>query len=370
MKILFLALRNLHLPHLLPLYQTAHKLWGGGEALAMSSPPYRPVLAPGSGEGIDPADRDVLKEWGVLWLEWSDIAHFDPDVVVMCDPFFAPPIASLRAILVNINHGLISKGLYYTSHPVAVRENRFDLIAVPGPFHLLRLSQVVKKPIVVSGVIKFDPIFQNLLDPSRIRELYSAAPDEPVILFAPTYNPQLSGVPIVRDQVIRWAKQGWRVWVKLHPMSSPEWCSLYQLISQIEPRVAYLTDIDLTPALVGADVVVTDVSSALPEAALLDKPVVLINNPFQKEYPYYDPNDVEYLFRDAGWQVAEPEEVIPTIRYALEHPEEKADARRRLAEAVGGPKDGKAALRVLAAIEYIFRKKRERDRALVESDVT
>ncbi|MFN3822137.1 MAG: CDP-glycerol glycerophosphotransferase family protein, partial [bacterium] len=354
----------------LPLYHTAGKLWKGDRALAMSSPPYRPVLTPGSGEGIDPGEKDILMRWGVLWVEWNDISLYDPDVVVMCDPFFNHPIGDLRAILVNINHGLISKGLYYTSHPIALRENRFDLIAVPGPFHLFRLSQVVKKPILVSGVIKFDPVFQNLLTSTRIRELYATAPDEPVVLFAPTYNPQLSGVPIVRDQVIQWAKQGWRVWVKLHPMSSSEWGTFYQLISQIEPRVTYLPDLDLTPALVGADVIVTDVSSAIPEAAILNKPIVLINNPLQREYPYYDPNDVEYLFRDAGWEVTEPEEIVPTIRYALEHPEEKSDCRRRLAEALGGPKDGKAALRVLAAIDYIFRNNRKDDKITIKPGVS
>lgn len=355
MKVLLLTLRNLHLPYLLPLYRAALEL-GREWDVAFTAPPYRPCLESGAGQGIEPTEKDRLTREGLLWVDWVEAVSFNPQVMVMCDPYFEYPVNQVPALRVNINHGLISKGLYYTRQPIVEREKKFHLIAVPGPFHKLRLQSIVDRPIVVSGLVKFDPVFQGLLTREGVRRRCGVDGDEPVILYAPTYNPQLSSVPVVLDQVMEWARLGWRVWVKLHPMSPLEWFSLYRIVAQLDERITLWEGIDLTPALVGCDVVVSDTSSAFAEAAVLDKPVVLVNNPMRCEYPYFNPDDVEYIFRDAGEEVDDPEDIVPAIERALNDPQSKAMERARLAEALGGPRDGRAALRILSAIRLLYLK--------------
>jgi len=195
-------------------------------------------------------------------------------------------------------------------------------------------------------VVKFDRVFNGELKRDKILESWSIDPAKKVVLFAPTYNPELGGVPIVTADVRRWAAEGLEVIIKLHGMSPPEWVDLFKYISLVEPNIHLIEGQDITPALVAADVVVSDVSSAFIEAVALNRPVVLINNPGRIRYPMFDPRDIEYLYRDVGEEVEKREDVLPAILREIEKPENRFLQRTRAAGDLAGPVDGRASERI------------------------
>lgn len=349
MRVLFLPQRNLHVPHVLPVHQALAAEYPDAD-IYWVTPKFVPSQKDAPGSGLDFPTRRGLQAQGVRWLGAEKIGEFDPDAVVVADAFSIPALAARGTRFVNVNHGLISKGWFYTDSPGASRENTFDLICVPGPYHERMLKRVVNREIRVCGLVKFDRVFRGEITRASVRAEMGIGDSEKVVLFAPTFNKELSGVPIVTDDVRRWTEAGYTVIVKLHGMSPPEWVELYRLIARVDPQVHLVEDLDLTPSLVAADVVVSDVSSAFMEAAALDRPVVLIDNPARIRYPSFDPRDVEYALRDVGEQVERREDVLPAIEKAFARPEARASQRRNVADNLAGPRDGNAARRVATGI--------------------
>jgi len=273
-----------------------------------------------------------------------------PHLIVMADADFGNGIHELGAKIVNVNHGLISKGCFYSDSPLTQRENSADLICVPGPYHREALRRTVFKPILVSGLVKFDSVFRGELTRDAVLNQMGIDPDKKVILFAPTFNRELSAVPVVTDSVHEWIDDDTHLIIKLHGMSPPEWVELYRLITADDPRISLTDELDLTPYLVAADVMVSDVSSAFMEFMALDKPVVLVNSPLRARFVGFDPRDIEYAWRDVGIEVDYVEEIPAAIKRCLENPAEKSGKRRLYGPRLIGPVDGRASERIGEAL--------------------
>ena len=350
MKILFYILRNLHLPHLIPIYQ-----WISSQAIceievSFTSPPYQPTMGKQTGFGIEPDLQDKLVRDGIRWIDHNSITSWSPNAIVMADADFRNGINELQTKIVNVNHGLISKGCFYSDSPLTQRENLADLICVPGSFHREALKRTVYKPVLVSGLVKFDPIFNSEIIREQVLGDVGIDPEKKVILFAPTFNYELSAVPVVTDSVRKWVDGETHLIIKLHGMSPPEWLELYRLIAQENPRISLMENLDLTPYLVAADVMVSDVSSAFMEFMALDKPVVLINNPLRTRFIGFDPRDIEYAWRDVGIEVDSAEQLPEAIKRCLANPEEKSAERKIYGPRLIGPTDGQASARIGRAV--------------------
>ncbi len=287
---------------------------------------------------------------GIKWIPAERLAEYRPDVVVMADADFSIGIDRLGARIVNVNHGLISKGCFYSDTPVSQRENIADLICVPGQYHHDALKRTVYKPILVSGLVKFDRIFNGDLTREKPLREWGIDPHKRVILFAPTFNRELSAVPLVTGKVRDWIGENDHLLIKLHAMSPPEWQEMYRLIADTDPRITLVEDLDITSCLVAADVMVSDVSSAFMEFIALDKPVVLVNNPLRTGFIGFDPRDVEYVWRDAGIEVNGAEEIPAAIRRSLDYPYENSERRRRYGSRLIGSTDGRASERIGRAV--------------------
>ena len=61
------------------------------------------------------------------------------------------------------------------------------------------------------------------------------------------------------------------------------------------PNIFYLEDADYSGMMHAADLMISDVSSIFIEFLLLDKPVILFDNPRLKEFPLYRAEDIEYM---------------------------------------------------------------------------
>lgn len=350
MRIVFFILRNLHLPHLMPVYRWLKALDNDELELSFSGAQYIPSTSSQPGYGLEPEITRMLINSGIKWIDSGNLAAYKPDIVVMADADFRNGINQIGAKIVNVNHGLISKGCFYSDSLLTLRENDADLICVPGSFHRDALKRTVMKPVVVTGLVKFDRIFSGELTREKALKFYGINPDKQVILFAPTYNPELSAVPLVTDKVSNWVSEGQHLIIKLHGMSAPEWIELYTLIAEQDSRITLIDDLDLTPSLVAADVMISDVSSAFMEFISLDKPAVLVNNPMRTSFIGFDPRDIEYVWRDVGIEVDKAEDIPEAIKMSLANPHANSKKRCEYADRLIGNKDGLASERVGKAI--------------------
>ncbi|MBZ0265813.1 CDP-glycerol glycerophosphotransferase family protein [bacterium] len=347
MKILLYAKRNLHIPHLEPI-----RKWFSSNLPEIdcrySSPPFSQAVDGVTGVGLESWQISSLQNSGGKWLDFTQIHQWKPDVTVMADADFGGIDWGGR--VVNVNHGLISKGTFYTKNPVVLRERGANLICVPGPYHAEILRQSIQKPIVITGVLKFDPIFQGVMTREKLRQEYGIPENERVVLFAPTYNLELSAVPVVVDRIRDIVDEKTWLLVKLHGMAPATWIEMYRLLSKLEEKIIFIEDSDLAPPLVASDVVISDVSSAFMEAVILDRPVILVNNPLQRSFAMYDPSDIEYSWREVGVEVDSSQQMLLAVEHALEHPEYKRELRNFYGEKLAGSRDGNAAQRACEAI--------------------
>lgn len=351
-RILFYVKRNLHLPHLEPIARRLVELAPDVDA-RVSAPPYLPPSDVQPGHGLPEAERRALRERGLNWLAHDRVNEWSADAVVMADADFAGRPWARR--LVNVNHGLISKGWYYTNRPGVQRENAADLICVPGPHHAAVLRRVLHTPVLATGLVKFDPVGRGELTKERARAALGLPAHGEVVLFAPTFNYELSAVPVLTDRVRELTRGGRHLLIKLHGMASPVWGQLYRTLARIEERIHFIEDLDLVPPLVASDVVISDVSSAFMEAIALGRPVVLVDNPLQARYIGYDPNDIEYAWRHVGLRASTAEDTLRAVERSFARPEEKAELRREYGRKLAGEIDGRAAERAARAILRLVR---------------
>ncbi len=349
-RILFFAKRNLHLHHMLPIHDWLLQ-HGEGVELAISSPPFTPSGEAKPGQGLPDIVIQELQRDGKTWISEEQAIAWAPHATVLADADFQ----SLRweGRIVNVNHGLISKGFYYTRSKTVQRENTAHLICTPGSYHAEMIAPVLKTRVVPTGLVKFDPIGRGELTQSGVRRRYGIPPSDRVVAFAPTFNLDLSAVPVLTDRVADLARREdqWLL-VKLHGMAPELWSEMYRLLALLHERVIYVeASEDLTPVLLAADVVISDVSSAFMEAVALDRPVVLVDNPLQTTYFGYDPTNVEYAWRDVGLRTKTARETLAAVERCFQNPEEKAAQRARYGPRLVGPIDGRAAER--AGVEIL-----------------
>lgn len=343
-NILFYAERSLHLPFLEPIEE--HLRAGGLARTAFSAPPFFPGR-PGIPQwGLGPEEIVRLKEKAPFFPEPE---NFAPHATVVADAchFRIPEIENV----INVGHGMICKGAFYTDSEITRRENLSQMLLVPGPWHRSRLASNVAIPIKVTGFIKSDQLFGPT---AQTRAEFCARlgidPGNRIVLFAPTYNPELSAMHCVAEGIRKVANRDTVLLIKLHNMSEPHFKDMYRNIASAHPNIFYLEDADYSGMMRAADLMISDVSSIFIEFLLLDKPVVLFNNPRIKEFPYYHPEDIEYKTRDAAVQVASLDELLQAVRTELDHPEKRSAIRQRYAMALDHGRDGRSAERAAQAI--------------------
>ena len=123
---------------------------------------------------------------------------------------------------------------------------------------------------------------------------------------------------------------------------------MYLKLVKKDPRVIFADELDITPFLPLADVMVSDVSSAMMEFAALDKPLILFNNPNWASYQNYNPSDIEFQWRDIGTQVRNVEEMKKAVKQCFLAPEEYAHKRKFYTDQLFANKyDGRAAERII-----------------------
>ena len=339
--VLFYCFKNVHLAVFEPVVAAVRRRWPAAR-IAFAAPP--PSAAARQGLALEERDRFAART-GADWV--SDPSSVRPGVTVIADGVAAHLRGHRR--IVNVGHGLISKGQYYGANAFVGRENLADAVCVPGPWHAEQLRPHVYVPIHVTGMAKLDRLFTPF-DERAFRRARRLPAEGPILLWCPTFNPELSSLPVIGAEIRRLTAFG-TVVIKLHASTDPADAGWLAAAVADEPRI-HLVDRseDATPFMRCASLLVTDVSSVMFEFAALDRPIVLVDNPRQTRYANFRETDVEYAMRDVGPRVTTAGELVEAVRRELEEPDRHREARRRATAAMFAATDGRSADRIAAII--------------------
>lgn len=344
-KILFYIERDLHLPYLVPVMEELKK--EPSVQAAFCAPEFIPSSGYKPGRGVP---EDKLKQLREKAPVYEDPRDFSPDVTVVGDScqFLLPEYPGPT---VNVGHGLICKGTFYTEKPNSRRDNLSSVICVPGPWHKKRLESQVDIPIEITGFIKTDELLKK--DPGYKKDFnrYCGVGEKAAnILYAPTFNSELTSIPWVVPRLGDLAGQDINILIKLHNMTPAEHFRSCRKLAAENENITLLSDSDYIQMMHHSDVMISDVSSIFVEFMLLDKPVVLFRPPDIKKFNTFDPRDIEYRVRDAASETASPDALPDLVQKQLKNPGEKSQHRKKYRQALDYKRDGKSAKRAAKII--------------------
>ncbi len=344
---MFYFFKNVHVPILMQIYDTFVKIAPDWE-VAFSFMPWAPQIR----AGFTPEQIESLHLPDVTITRTPQ--DFSPDVTFIADSAY--PWVQNCGKLVHVGHGVLSKGQYYTDTEIARRDDAAAIVCVPGSIHKKNLDGVLRARVEVTGMAKLDPLFSGKIDREQAASTLGIPPNGRYILFAPTFNDELSAIPFVLDRIDRVIPEGYTLLIKLHGSTNQKYVKLYRDLSQRNPQVRLIDD--LTCGMVMADVMISDVSSAMMEFAALEKPVVLFDNPNWRYYKNFNPNDIDFRWRDIGIRAKSVSELRPAVLRSLDNPREFAEKRRYYTDQIFTNKyDGKASERIVMAALSLFDEK-------------
>jgi glycosyltransferase involved in cell wall biosynthesis len=348
-RILIYYFKNVHIPILKSITEALKRR--SDVELALGYMYYAPDIR----AGFLPEELEIIKAYGLPMYEVPQ--DFKPDVTIIADSVY--PWVKDCGKLVNVGHGVLSKGQYYTDTEMARREELADVICVPGVYHKERMEKIVSKAVIATGMAKLDGLFGRQELGAWSLEMGDRKPKTEnrkhkpfTILFAPTFNDELSAIPFVKDRINEVLPDVDSVlYIKLHGSTAQKYKDMYEQLALVDDRVIYVREHDVTPYLEIADVLISDVSSVMMEFAALDKPVVLFNNPMQKTYKNYNPNDLEYMHRDIGFQVNDIDEMKLAVLKIYRGNDPYKEKRKEVTDRLFANKyDGKATERIVEIV--------------------
>ncbi len=248
--------------------------------------------------------------------------------------------------LINIGHGTICKGSFYTRKPISRRENCADLLCVPGSIHRSELFHQVYQPISVTGMPKLDPMFNGSLKREELLSGWGLDPEKKTVLFAPTFNHEYSLIPHLQIELENYFPAEYNLLFKLHSITPEEWREPFIRYADKHPHAVFIDQADITPALAAADLLITDISSVIYEFGATGKPVLLFDSPDYKTK--FDENDLEHRFRDIGTRFTDPGSLFGLIQSTIIRNDstETRDIARKFVSVT----DGSATQRVFQSI--------------------
>jgi CDP-glycerol glycerophosphotransferase (TagB/SpsB family) len=293
-----------------------------------------------------------LDAWGFEPLRplVAEMIAFRPHVVLAGDNIRPLHLRTYlpQTLFVHTRHGLASKGATYESARAA------DYVCVTSA-HMrqwyLDAGAQPRRDFWVVGYPQMDGLLRG--DPLPLP--FALAPGKRVVLYAPTFQPSLTSVPLVGDrtlQLLCGGREDITLIIKPHPLIGNvygHWMQHWRILAATEPNVHLVEDThsDVMPYLRAADLLVTDLSSVALEYLALRRPMVLISSPHRFEEPYVDANGPEWRWRDMGHEIFDIEQLPSAVNYALNHPDDGQARRQHYYDLLFGDlADGRAGERI------------------------
>jgi len=294
----------------------------------------------------------------LLTAQESALIAFQPDVVIMAEAIAGRLRHALpRALFVHTRHGLASKNVAYKG------ANECDFLCVTSEFvrdWYLKNGARPRRGFWVIGYLQMDSLFAG----DDLALPVTLAPGRKTVLYAPTWNPELSSAAMLGEDfhaLLRGGRDDVSIIIKPHPLIAtkfPEWMKIWREAASVDPNVHLIeqANCDVIPFLRAADLLVTDASSVQLEYLALDRPMVLINNPQRFTCKGFDPAGFEWAWRDMGEEVSRAEDVGAAVADALANPNRRAAQRARYRQQLfGNLMDGGTAARLAARVDALER---------------
>ncbi len=235
----------------------------------------------------------VAKQAGdeIIWYVESDIISKFPFTNDSClsssiqeitdfkaDAIFAPGNDVphfLRGVKVQVFHGLAGekKGHFRI-------RNYFDLYLTSGAYFTNRFKQLAQKhgdfEVIETGWSKLDSLFiqKNNFEKEK-QDLLNKHKANKIVLFAPTFSPNLTCADHIFDQIMRLAENpNYLILVKFHDKMNKEVIAKYKAIAESLNNLVLVDNPNISQYLILSDLMISDTSSVVYEFLLLDKPVV------------------------------------------------------------------------------------------------
>ncbi len=347
--VLFDVAHLYYLPQFLPICRELRRRGGEAELVIYADQPDAE------------AARAAAVASGVRFTECASLddalRHYrerEPDWIVFGNSYrdLAKLPGGTRTAMVNHGAGIKSAGY-------APEMNAMDVRFVEGRHHFDVLREMYpQRHFVHAGFAKLDPLINGEQPALPLAEL-GLDPGRPTVLYAPTFYP--SSMDRMADS-LPGDLAGCNLLVKLHHFSLTK--SRYRSHVDKTARwarspnvyVAGAGDYSLAPFLQSADLLISDASTTLFEAAALDKPVVWCDFitfrwtyrgilSFRRRARMDQRMD---RFADIARHAGRYAELAGAVREQLEHPEMFRARRAQYAELLLGPCDGKASQRIVS----------------------
>ncbi len=284
------------------------------------------------------------------------LVDFDPDVVIVAESHAALLRSRLaRALFVWVRHGLISKNT--TCYSAKVSDFACMTSEASRDWYIEH-GGCPRRDFWITGYVQMDPLFRN--DPLPMT--FALPADRRTVLYAPTWNAALSSAPVLGDRLVELIRGGRRdlsIVIKPHPVIAarhPDWMVTWCALAEADADVHLVEDpaTDVMPYLKAADLLITDVSSVIFEYLAVDRPIILITNPDRYTASAFDPEGIEWRWRDVGEELYDVEGLPAAVDRALNDPrlgaERRAYYRRQL---FGDLTDGRAAERLVEKVSEL-----------------
>lgn len=203
--------------------------------------------------------------------------NWDADIIFVGNKHSFHSLKKTHNKIVMVYHGIGLKQSYYRDIP-----RNIDLVAVESENRMTQLLDrgFSKTQLVLTGFTKLDPLVNSPLR-SKAAYLESLAlnPEQPVILYAPTFYPSsvdqvLPRLKFMQDSVqwiialhpFSWTKEKYK-----HHRQLSDQLQGYPHICVLKPHTKSLLDL-----MQVSDILVTDISSVLFEYLSVNKPIIQV----------------------------------------------------------------------------------------------
>ena len=230
-RIVFFALRDLHMDVLRPVLRAVAA--SGRYEVGVVAPPF---VASGHGrvqEGLSEPTRVRLDADAIPF--WGHSRDGDYACVVVADACYDRVDGWGPAVCVG--HGTISKGLYFSDVPYTRRENFARVLCVPGPAYVKAFGRQLFTRVVATGFSKMDELAHP--SPSVQKDVLATLgldPSKRTVLFAPTYNSELTALDGLASAWPRLDADRDQVIFKLHGVTEPAQVARYRAIAASLPH--------------------------------------------------------------------------------------------------------------------------------------
>lgn len=307
-------------------------------------------------------------EDSLLSLSIPEVMAWRPQVIVVADgwsvEFWRDYCDAHQVLLIGMRHGSVTR--YGFAEP---QYNHADYMcgSVWDIEDTLGSSVHPRYGFLLTGNAWVDQVFR--LPARPVNE------SQPTILFAPTYNPEISAAVFFGERIVELIREQYpqsRIIIKPHPAIVQhehafvtdkalfrdlmqrwrEQVATDSLVELVDDPEASIAD-----SFAKADILVADRSSLLFEFMVLDRPILLYSSETLVGHWEYNPDAPGNAWRDIGMEFSDDIAFLELLRDAYPNHRERCrdSQQRRVKELYGDFRDGQSVQRVARAIEQVPR---------------